>query len=299
MTLRKDLLNTLIKDTVFGIFDTETTGDNISRVDKPIEIAVVPWNMEKGFLSKPYSWLINPQMPIHPAAIAVHGLEDEDVENAPLYEDVIPEFMGLITNWTMVAHNNAFDLEMIPELKEAENLHLDMLRFARQIYKKGEVGHKEQLLTSHKSQELRYWLNIKVDTGDLQAHRAAADILVTGKVFEETLRRCIQRTGVETMGELLQFINAPMLIEIFSFGKYKNQRIEDVIIAEKDKSKNYFHWLFDKINNEGFVLDSDTMYSIKFYMEKHKMNIAGYMLAKKEKVKDWKEVTDLLTRGKK
>ena len=46
--------------------------------------------MEKGFLSKPYSWLINPQMPIHPAAIAVHGLEDEDVENAPLYEDVIP-----------------------------------------------------------------------------------------------------------------------------------------------------------------------------------------------------------------
>ena len=78
--------------------------------------------------------------------------------------------MGLITNWTMVAHNNAFDLEMIPELKEAENLHLDMLRFARQIYKKGEVGHKEQLLTSHKSQELRYWLNIKVDTGDLQAH---------------------------------------------------------------------------------------------------------------------------------
>lgn len=50
--------------------------------------------------------------------------------------------MGLITNWTMVAHNNAFDLEMIPELKEAENLHLDMLRFARQIYKKGEVDTK-------------------------------------------------------------------------------------------------------------------------------------------------------------
>lgn len=286
----------LIKDAVFGIYDTETTGDNISRKDKPIEVAVVPWNLEKGFLTKPYSWLINPEIPIHPAAIAIHGLEDEDVENSPLYEEIIPEFMKIIDNWTMVAHNNAFDLEMLPELKESKNLHLDMLRFARQIYKKGDRGHKEQLLTSHKSQELRYWLNIKVDTGDLQAHRAAADIIVTGKVFEETLRRCIDRTGVETLQELIDFINAPMLVERFVFGKFSGQRIEDVLIEEKSKSKNYFHWLLSSVSNGTFNLDSDTIHSIDLYMKKQNMNIEGYMFPKKEKVKDWKDVTSILNR---
>lgn len=298
MNVKNPLLNTLIKDAIFGIYDTETTGDNVSRKDKPVEIAVVPWNLEKGFLTQPYSWLINPEMPIHPAAIAVHGLVDEDVENSPLYSEIIPEFMSIVNKWTMVAHNNAFDLEMIPELKVSDNLHLDMLRFARQIYKKGDKGHKDQLLTSHKSQELRYWLNIKVDTGDLQAHRAAADILVTGKVFEETLRRCIERTGVETLGDLLDFINAPMLVEKFVFGKFIGQRIEDVLIEEKSKSKNYFHWLLGSVSNGTFNLDSDTIHSIDLYMKKQNMNIAGYMLPKKEKVKDWKDITSMLSKTK-
>lgn len=294
MNSKEKMLDTLIKDVIFGIYDTETTGKNEDRVDKPIEVAVVPWNIERGFITAPKSWLINPEMPIHPAAIAVHGLQDEDVENAPLYQDVIPEFIELIEDWTMVAHNNEFDLKMLPELKNSNNCQLDMLRFARQIYKKGELGHKDQALSSHQSQELRYWLNLKIDTGDLQAHRAAADIIVTGKVFEETLRRCIERTGVQTLGELLSFINAPMLIEKFTFGKYKGQRIEDVIISEKSSSRNYFHWLFEKINNGEFELDNDTMHSIKLYMSKHGMNIEGYILKKKEKVKDWKQVTEML-----
>lgn len=296
MNIRNKSLDILIKDAIFGVYDTETTGKNDVRRDKPIEVAVVPWKLNEGFLTPPKSWLINPEMPIHPAAIAVHGLQDEDVEHAPLYHEVIPEFMSLVDNWVMVAHNNAFDLEMIPELKTSNNLHIDMLRFARQIYKKGEPGLKGQELSSHQSQELRYWLNLKIDTGDLQAHRAAADIIVTGKVFEETLRRCIERTGVETLGDLLDFINAPMLVENFTFGKYKGEKIEDVLIAEKSKARNYFHIIIERHVSGEFKLDSDTIDSIKLYMNRHGVNIAGYFLQKKEKVKDWKQVTNLLSK---
>ena len=39
-----------IEDMVFSIFDTETTGDNKFLNDKPVEVAVVNWNLKKGFL---------------------------------------------------------------------------------------------------------------------------------------------------------------------------------------------------------------------------------------------------------
>ena len=37
----RKILNQKIEDIIFTIFDTETTGDNVKRPDKPIEIAAI------------------------------------------------------------------------------------------------------------------------------------------------------------------------------------------------------------------------------------------------------------------
>lgn len=285
--MRKNL-NQKIEDVIFTIFDTETTGDNVRRTDKPIEIAAIHWNLKKGFIGMPKSWLVNPLMPIHPAAIAVHGLTDEDVENSPLLEDVLPELHQYIKDTVLVAHNIEFDLNMLPSFKELENAKIDSLRFVRHIFKIGEPGYKMQELSSHKMQELRYWLNLKVDTMGLQAHRAAADILVTGEVFCETLKRFLDTSFIDNLHDMLDFIESPILVEKMNFGKYKNVSIYEAVAKEKDKSKNYFGWLLKAVNKGDMTIDDDLKYSIEFFLKQHDIDPLGLLL--EEKQKNWKGI---------
>ena len=292
--MNKNLLNTPIEDVVFAIFDTETTGDNSRREDKPIEVAVVLWNLKNGFLDKPWSRLIDPKMTIHPSAIAVHGLTDEDVIGKPLLEDILPEFESYIKDTVLVAHNINFDLNMLPTLKDLENPKIDSLRFARHIYKIGDLGYKDQDLSSHKSQELRYWLNVKIDTMGLQAHRAAADILVTGEVFKETLIRFINMTYSENLGELINFINAPIIAEKMAFGKYKGVNLKDAILKESNNPKNYFGWLLRSINNGDMIIDDDLKYSIEYHLKS--LNINPIALIAEEKYKNWQQVAQKVKR---
>ncbi len=283
----KALLETNLKNVVFAIFDTETTGDNSRRVDKPIEVAVVLWNLELGFIDTPWSKLVDPKMPIHPSAIAVHGLTDEDVEGQPSLEEILPEFHDYIKNTVLVAHNISFDLNMLPTLNEKPNPKIDSLRFARHIYRIGDLGYKEQDLTSHKSQELRYWFNVKVDTMGLQAHRAAADILVTGEVFKETLIRFMDMTYSETLGDLIAFINAPIISEKMPFGKYKGMNLKESIQKELNNPRNYFAWLLKSANNGDMTLDEDLKYSIEYNLKG--LGINPVALIADENYKNWKD----------
>lgn len=284
--------DTPIEEVVFSIFDTETTGDNTKRADKPIEIAAVRWNLKQSFLEIPKSWMVDPKMSIHPSAVAVHGIEDEEVEGKPSLEEILPEFLDYIGNTVLVAHNIQFDLNMLPVLKERQNLTLDTLRFARQIFKIGDVGHKGHDLRSHKSQELRYWLGIKIDTMGLQAHRAAADILVTGEVFHHTLSEFIDRTQSKTLGELLDFINAPIMIEKMNFGKFKDRLISEVVAEEAKNPKNYFAWLLREVHKGNMNIDQDLKYTIEYHLRNNDIEPAGLLI--EETVKDWKSFSNSL-----
>ena len=295
--MNNKFLSVPIEEAIFTIFDTETTGDNVKRSDKPIEIACVHWNYKKGFLAPPKSWLINPQMPIHPAAIAVHGLTDEDVEQAPLLEDILPELHDFIGETNLVAHNIEFDLNMLPTLRDIDNPKIDSLRFVRHIFKLGEKGLKEQELTSHKMQELRYWLNLKVDTMGLQAHRAAADILVTGEVFAETMKRFLERSFSENLDDMIQFISSPIIMEKMTFGKYKDILISEAINKEKNSQKNYFSWLLKSVHKGNMVIDDDLKYSIEYYLKQNDIDPRGLLI--EEKQKNWKQVANSLNKDNK
>lgn len=294
-------LDTPLEDVIFNIFDTETTGDNTKQADKPIEIAAVRWTLKDGFLEIPKSWMVDPQMVIHPSAVAVHGIEDEEVMGKPLLEEILPEFHDYIDGCALVAHNIGFDLNMLPTLNEKSNLKIDCLRFARQIYKIGELGHKQQDLRSHKSQELRYWLGIKIDTMGLQAHRAAADILVTGEVFHHTLVRFMERTNATTLGELNDFINAPIMAEIMRFGKYKDKSIAESVKEECSKggkSNNYFAWILKEVHAGNMPqVDNDLKYTIEYHLKQNNIDPVGLLMD--EPLKDWKSIAQKTSKFKK
>lgn len=275
-----------IEDVIFSVFDTETTGDNTKREDRPIELAAVRWNLNDGFLEMPKSWMIDPKMSIHPSAVAVHGIEDEEVVGKPTLDEVLPEFLTYIDQSVLIAHNIDFDLNMIPVLKTMNNPKIDTLRFARQIFKIGDIGHKGHDLRSHKSQELRYWLGIKVDTMGLQAHRAAADILVTGEVFHKTLKVYLERTNGKTLGDLVDFITAPIMIEKLSFGKFKDRIISEVVAEEAKNPKNYFAWLLREVHKGEMKIDPDLKYTIEYHLRNNDIDPNGLLVT--EPIKDWK-----------
>jgi DNA polymerase III epsilon subunit-like protein len=296
MNSQSKILDTPIEDVLFSVFDTETTGDNTKREDKPIELAAVRWNLNKSFLEIPKSWLVDPQMSIHPSAVAVHGIEDEELEGKPLLEEVLPEFLGYIGESVLVAHNIGFDLNMLPVLKDMPNPRLDTLRFARQIFKIGDIGYKGHDLRSHKSQELRYWLGIKIDTMGLQAHRAAADILVTGEVFHHTLKVYLERTNGKTLGDLIEFINAPIMVEKMSFGKFKDRLISEAVREEAKNPKNYFGWLLKEVHKGSMTIDEDLKYTIEYHLRNNDIDPRGLLIT--EPIKDWKSFANALDKKK-
>ncbi len=290
-------LNTPIENVVFCVFDTETTGDNTRREDKPIEIAAVKWTLKDGFLEIPKSWMVDPGMSIHPSAVAVHGIEDEEVIGKPTLEQILPEFLDYVDNTVLLAHNINFDLNMLPVLKEEDNPNIDTLRFARQIYKIGDIGYKGHDLRSHKSQELRYWLGIKIDTMGLQAHRAAADILVTGEVFKNTLLKYLEISKGETLKDLIEFVNSPIMIEKMNFGKFKDRLISEVVKEEAGSSKNYFAWLLREVHKGNMNIDPDLKYTIEYHLKQNDIDPNGLLV--EEPIKDWRGFSKSIPQKKK
>ena len=66
-------------------FDLETTGLDVvsSRV---VQIALLQV-LEDGS-SREWETLVNPGVPIPPATTAIHGITDEDVKDAPRFEEI-------------------------------------------------------------------------------------------------------------------------------------------------------------------------------------------------------------------
>lgn len=84
------------------ILDTETTG--ISRDSEIVELAILSINGDVLFNS-----FIKPQHPIDPRAIAVHGITDEMVANAPSFTDIAEQVYRILKDKTIVAHNVVYD----------------------------------------------------------------------------------------------------------------------------------------------------------------------------------------------
>jgi DNA polymerase-3 subunit epsilon len=94
------------------IFDTETTGLD-PREDRVIEIGGI--ELDNRFpTGRTFHLFINPQgRPIHPDALAVHGIADADLAGKPTFPEIASEFLAFIDGARLVAHNAGFDMGFI------------------------------------------------------------------------------------------------------------------------------------------------------------------------------------------
>ena len=94
------------------VLDTETTGLDFTK-ERIIEFAAV--RLENGKVKDEFQTLINPQQHIRKSSIAIHGITQEMVQDAPTEAEIMPKILEFIGDYPIVAHNAIFDYSYINE----------------------------------------------------------------------------------------------------------------------------------------------------------------------------------------
>ena len=92
------------------VIDVETTGLDYTR-EKIIEFAGV--KLVNGKVKEKFETLINAKQHIRKSSQAIHGITQEDLENAPEEEEIYPKIFEFIEGATLVAHNAVFDYSFL------------------------------------------------------------------------------------------------------------------------------------------------------------------------------------------
>ena len=96
----------------FVVFDLETTG--FSPVNnRIIEIGAV--KVEHGEITDRFSTFVNPQVPIPFRIEELTNINDNMVMDAPVIEEILPQFLEFVGDAVLVAHNAGFDVSFIEE----------------------------------------------------------------------------------------------------------------------------------------------------------------------------------------
>ncbi len=99
-------------------FDLETTGLDPST-DRIVEFAFILLDRDLDELDR-WTDIVNPGRPIPPEASNVHGITDQDVQDAPPFHHVAPLVQRLVDDSILMAYNHEFDITFLnAELQRA------------------------------------------------------------------------------------------------------------------------------------------------------------------------------------
>lgn len=99
--------------------DCESTGLSITR-DRIVSLALIrispPIVLDDHEITSRHKFLFNPGFPMSPAVIAVHGITDEDLKDAPFFDDKAAEIHALLEGCDLVGFNlSNFDVPILHE----------------------------------------------------------------------------------------------------------------------------------------------------------------------------------------
>lgn len=122
--------------------DVETTGIGY-RTSRIIEFAAI--RVENGSVTNVFKTLINPGVPIPYHISSIAGISDEDVYDAPYFNEVAEQISSILNGAIFIAHNVRFDYSFIKRQLELCNISysprmLCSVRLSRALYP-NEKGH--------------------------------------------------------------------------------------------------------------------------------------------------------------
>ena len=198
-----------------AIIDTET----VSIKGAVCEFGITTLKGDQQFvIESSLGSYVNPLTPISFEAMNVHHITEEDVENAPLLDEVLCAH-SLDGYDYVVAHNISYEQAVLPEEYFPENVRkLCTLALARKLYPVGEVE-------SHKLGVLYYQWGVYKDERlkgfNVELHSAKFDTLVTGLVLEYILM-----DNDITIDQAYDIVND---VTTCNFKRYKGIKWQEVI----------------------------------------------------------------------
>ena len=173
------------------ILDTETTGLDVTRNHKIIEIGCVEI-IDRKYTGETFHQYLNPERQIDQGALSIHGITNEFLEDKPLFTDIKDDLLTFIDDSELIIHNAPFDIGFIEyEFKKSKHkieLEKKCKIFDTLIYaKKLHPGQKVSLDALCK----RY----NVDNSSRDFHGALLDARILGDVY-------LAMTGGQTSFEL-------------------------------------------------------------------------------------------------
>lgn len=165
------------------VLDTETTGLDYTK-EKMVEFAAV--RLENGKIKDEFQTLINPEQHIRKSSIAIHGITQEMVEDAPTEQEILPKILEFMGDYPIVAHNAIFDYSFINEAakrvmgKEIQNERIDTQQMFKEIYPELEA-HGLNALTEKFKVELN------------NHHRAMGDTMGLALAYPKLKKLYLQR----------------------------------------------------------------------------------------------------------
>lgn len=162
------------KDKTYAVVDLETTGTKVDKGDRIIQFGCAL--IKKGKIVKTITQDINPNREIPEPIVQLTGITNEQVAQAPYFEEVANSLHEILDHTVFVAHNINFDLPFLnTEFKRIGLPPLDVMGIDT-------VELSQILLTetnSFRLKDLTSFLNIQHD----HPHQADSDALVTAKLF--------------------------------------------------------------------------------------------------------------------
>ncbi len=184
-----------LSDLSYTVFDTETTGLKPSEGDEIIQVGATRIVAGKLRRQDCFEQLVDPQRPIPPAGIPIHGIQPEMVEGQPTIDVVLPAFHGFAQETVLVAHNAAFDMRFLQLKQERTGVTFDHPVLDTLLL--SAVIHPQQ--ESHRLEAIAERMGVEV----LGRHTALGDAMVTAEVFLKMIP-LLEAQGIHTLGQALE-----------------------------------------------------------------------------------------------
>jgi len=200
-----------IFDTEFAVLDFETTGTS-GKHNRAIEIGIV--SVKNGEIFETFQSFINPGTLVPYYITSLTGITNDDVHDAPFFEDLTSQIIDFIGDSILVAHNMPFDYSFLQnefmraDVLPPKNETLCTLKLARKLYpelKSKSLGNLVQHFgIRHKN-----------------VHRALGDAMVTAKLLIKMITQLKEDQNITKLNELLAYQSASAIKSNFRIIKKK------------------------------------------------------------------------------
>lgn len=241
----------------YVLIDTETTGNKDS--DRIIQIAGMV--MDENRNVETFKDYCSTDVKIGFDAMEVNNITPEKIKGKPSCNET--KMFKQLEKYNnkenyLIIHNAQFDLKMLEKEGFVSKYKLiDTFKCAKKLYPK---------LERHRLQYLRYALGLyKIEEQrskefniPIVPNDALSDVLMMKILLNNLEGKVPSSITQNSMDELVKLSKDNIMVNKIPFGKYKGQRITDIV--KKDKS--YLIWILGNMEE----LDEDLKYTIKKYL---------------------------------